>query len=49
MIIGYAQNEFFEKALKIINKMYLSYVMLNFVTFSSFIPTCATMGALEEH
>ncbi|XP_057833042.2 pentatricopeptide repeat-containing protein At1g11290, chloroplastic [Cryptomeria japonica] len=48
MIVGYAQNGFVEKALETFKQMELSGVKPNSTTFSSILPACAKMGALEQ-
>ncbi|XP_057865085.2 pentatricopeptide repeat-containing protein At2g13600 [Cryptomeria japonica] len=47
MIMGYAQNGFFEEALETFKQMFLAGVKPNPTTFSSTLPACAKMGALE--
>ncbi|XP_057858599.2 pentatricopeptide repeat-containing protein At2g27610-like [Cryptomeria japonica] len=48
MIAGYAQNGFVEKALETFKQMQLAGVKPNCTTFSSILPACAKMGALEQ-
>ncbi|XP_057858136.2 pentatricopeptide repeat-containing protein At3g24000, mitochondrial-like [Cryptomeria japonica] len=48
MIAGYLQNGFLEEALKVFKQMQLASVKPNCTTFSSIVPACAKMGALEE-
>ncbi|XP_057852302.2 pentatricopeptide repeat-containing protein At4g13650-like isoform X2 [Cryptomeria japonica] len=48
MISGYAQHEFAEKALQMFKQMQLAGVKPNSKTFSSILPACAKMGALEQ-
>ncbi|XP_057837778.2 pentatricopeptide repeat-containing protein At1g11290, chloroplastic [Cryptomeria japonica] len=48
MIAGYAQNGFVEKALETSKQMQLAGVKPNCTTFSSTLPACAKMGALEQ-
>ncbi|XP_057816459.2 pentatricopeptide repeat-containing protein At2g13600-like [Cryptomeria japonica] len=48
MIVAYEQNSLLENSLEIFKKMQLADVELNSSTFSSILPTCAKMGALDE-
>ncbi|XP_057854806.2 pentatricopeptide repeat-containing protein At5g27110 [Cryptomeria japonica] len=48
MIGGYAQNGFVEKALETFKQMQLASVKPNSITFTSILPVCAKMGALEQ-
>ncbi|XP_057837432.2 pentatricopeptide repeat-containing protein At1g11290, chloroplastic-like [Cryptomeria japonica] len=48
MIAGYAQNGFLEKALETFKQMQLADIKPNSTTFSSILPACAKMGALEQ-
>ncbi|XP_057873023.2 pentatricopeptide repeat-containing protein At4g30700-like [Cryptomeria japonica] len=47
MIAGYAQNGFFEMALKVFKQMQLAGVKPDLTTFASILPACAKLGALE--
>ncbi|XP_057838735.2 pentatricopeptide repeat-containing protein At3g12770 [Cryptomeria japonica] len=48
MIVGYARNRILEKALKTFKQMQLAGVKPISTTFSSVLPVCAKMGALEQ-
>ncbi|XP_057852299.1 pentatricopeptide repeat-containing protein At5g39350 [Cryptomeria japonica] len=48
MIVGYTQNGLVEKALETFKQMKLAGVKPNSTTFSSILPACAKMGALEQ-
>ncbi|XP_057873705.2 pentatricopeptide repeat-containing protein At4g30700-like [Cryptomeria japonica] len=48
MIGGYAQNGFFENALETFKQMQLAGVKPNSTTFTSILPACAQLGALEH-
>ncbi|XP_057837431.2 pentatricopeptide repeat-containing protein At2g03880, mitochondrial-like [Cryptomeria japonica] len=48
MIAGYAHNGFVDKALQTFEQMQLAGVKPNTTTFSSILPACAKMGALEQ-
>ncbi|XP_057837809.2 pentatricopeptide repeat-containing protein At1g11290, chloroplastic-like [Cryptomeria japonica] len=48
MIAGYAQNGFVRNALQTFKKMQVAGVKPNSTTFSSILPACAKMGALEQ-
>ncbi|XP_059075372.1 pentatricopeptide repeat-containing protein DOT4, chloroplastic-like [Cryptomeria japonica] len=48
MIVAYEQNSLVENFLEIFKKMQLADVELNSATFSSILPACAKMGALDE-
>ncbi|XP_059067251.1 pentatricopeptide repeat-containing protein At2g03880, mitochondrial-like [Cryptomeria japonica] len=47
MILGYAQNELVEKALKTFKQMQLAGVKPDSTTFANILSACAKMGALE--
>ncbi|XP_057854928.2 pentatricopeptide repeat-containing protein At2g42920, chloroplastic-like [Cryptomeria japonica] len=48
MIVAYEQNSLVENSLEIFKKMQLVDVELSSATFSSILPACAKMGALDE-
>ncbi|XP_057841718.2 pentatricopeptide repeat-containing protein At1g11290, chloroplastic-like [Cryptomeria japonica] len=48
LIAGYAQNGFVGKALETFKQMQLAGVKPNSTTFTSILPACAKMGALEQ-
>ncbi|XP_057831875.1 pentatricopeptide repeat-containing protein At3g24000, mitochondrial [Cryptomeria japonica] len=48
MIVAYEQNSLVENSLEIFKQMQLADVELNSATFSSILPACAKMGALDE-
>ncbi|XP_057865818.1 pentatricopeptide repeat-containing protein At2g13600 isoform X2 [Cryptomeria japonica] len=48
MVAGYAQNGFVEKALETFKQMLLAGLKPDSTTFSSVLPACAKMGALEQ-
>eukprot|EP01018_Ginkgo_biloba_P009799 Gb_07723 [translate_table: standard] len=48
MIAGYTQNEFWVEALKLFQKMQLADVKPDPVTFSSVLPACANLAALQR-
>ncbi|XP_057860968.1 pentatricopeptide repeat-containing protein At3g63370, chloroplastic-like [Cryptomeria japonica] len=48
MIVGHAQNAFFQNALQTFKQMQLAGEKPNSTTFASILPVCAEMGALEQ-
>ncbi|XP_057837805.2 pentatricopeptide repeat-containing protein At4g18520, chloroplastic-like [Cryptomeria japonica] len=48
MIAGYAQNGFVEKAVETFKEMQVAGVKPNSTTFSTILPACAKIGALEQ-
>ncbi|XP_057848095.2 pentatricopeptide repeat-containing protein At3g09040, mitochondrial [Cryptomeria japonica] len=47
MIVGYSQNEFFDKALEFFKQMQLAGVKPNSSTYASILPTCAKFESLK--